>query len=804
MGRYTTRFEAGGSNAVGATYTAAAGGGNSKFAVAANGQTLSRADYPALANYYSGQTSLDTLNLNQTITGSLATGTVYTPYNVSRSDVYGGGQVSVEFSGFQLYIQKVNETVDSGTITYNRIWYTQDGGDSWKLTDFKGSFSDGGFVKTSGAVYIVTDSGLYKTTDGLNYNLAYTGNVRSITEQSGVAIFISGANLISTTATGDFVTITSVVVPSFNGYGLVEYSGVLYAFQNSATGIRYSTDVGQTWNNPPSGLPGTSYSRNPQVIDGYLVATANAANVPVFVYSTDPTGTVNTWTSASVNTRTDAAPNCVHIVHDSGTNTTLFAIKHLLLGSSTQDIFGYLASGGVTGTVIPCTGTLQTNAFSSGTYSNGTCYPFFIASGDKRAVYNDWLFKVEKTSGTWSGITSVSMNLSATDPGYGMTPFFPVANFEYSGWAALGTTNSGNSYIIKGNATNNVEYMQVCSIYVEQSGYYKQLQSVQSGITYSRAGALTTNTGVFQSVGFGYNNMKLAEASGNYIAAWTWSGSSYSGVYYKSFSQATNSSTGDFQRILNINDLSDSSWVCCSTKSEGLYFIYTSTVTASTYSTGVYVPPSGTASRFSWRVSGVLPTVYSAPGIFYSDIDNEVLLSYYSTGTVTGAVASLNGGQINVSTYTLLNATGGVVSPVSGSYMIKSQNQYYVIDVSGNVYKGSNRFNLTKYTQGASIPTSSTGSSYNIYREIAETKIIGPMYINNKYGEFSVTNIRPTGFNYNRTRSPELIKNTDNSYLIHVPGGFNLFTGVSQGTGFFTVPSIPNPGTGESKYIIAR
>ena len=56
MGRYVTRIQGAASNTVGVIYTAAAGGENTELAVLANGQTLSKAQYPALASFYNGQT----------------------------------------------------------------------------------------------------------------------------------------------------------------------------------------------------------------------------------------------------------------------------------------------------------------------------------------------------------------------------------------------------------------------------------------------------------------------------------------------------------------------------------------------------------------------------------------------------------------------------------------------------------------------------------------------------------------------------------------------------------------------------
>jgi hypothetical protein len=808
MGRYANRFEAGGSVAVGSTFTAAAGGGNTKFAVAANGQILNRVDYPALSAYYGGQTLFDTLNITDTLTGTTQQDSLFTPYNDSRGQDHGGGQVAVKFSGFHLYMQPVTRYTNTGTKTNTRIWYTPDAGVSWKLTDFEGAFTQAGFVATESAVYICHESGMHRTTDGLNYSYVFNQNrVYHVTEQSGTVIFITGSTGFVTTSTGDFSSFTGYPASgSFAPRSIVNYSGVLYAFAASSTGVRYSTNTGQTWTSPSSGRAQSNGGYHATIANGRLLVFAYGTTVPIYEHSTNPTGTTNTWTLLSQNTRGDAGVYCTSVEYDSDTNNLLVGWQHYLNGNSAQEIYGYIVTG-VTGASIPCTGSTSSVVFNSGAFVGGYSYPFFIASGSKKTVYNDWLYKIEALSGTWDvSVRSPNLGNAGNYLGYGMTPFIPATRFELAGFATLGTTNSGNNYIIKGNKSNYAgDYapLGVCSIYVDISGYYKQLTVTSGSNEYLRAN-YGTNTGVFSSIGGSQTNMTLSEASGKYIAAWTVTGSTYSGVYYNRYDQTTLKNTSDFTRIANTYGNEDRI-VSFAPKDDGIYFMNAQSHNQNSNPvTGVLVPASGSPRIFSWKISGTLPTVNSYPGLYYSHLHNEVLVSYYSPGTVTGVTVSLNQGNPSISTYTLTNETGGVINPVTGSLMVRSQNNYYVFDTSGNIYKGGNRYSLTKYGFGAGLPTSALGR-VKTFREISETKIIGILIFDNEYGNISLSRFRATGFsNYAVNRNPRLFQTTDSTYYVFAQGGAESAEASVAGTGFFTVPNIPSPATGEAKYIIAR
>jgi hypothetical protein len=808
MGRYTTRFVGNGANGVGATYTAAAGGGNSDYSVAANGQALLRSDYPALAAYYSGQTVLDTLNdINIVSSGfSNGSGFLWTPTG-NRTSNYGGGQVSAKFSGFHLYLQPVARSNTTGTVTGSKIWYTQDSGVSWKLTDFLGNFASGGLITTQSAVYICHESGMHRTTDGLNYTYVYNKTpVFGVTEQSGTVIFTTGDSTYNLTSTGDFVNITGVSAGAFTPYPVVNYSGVLYAFAAGSTGVRFSTNTGQTWSSPTSGRSMASGGLHATVVNNYLLVFGYGTGVPIYEYSTNPTGTTNTWTSINRNTRNDTASSvvyCTSVEYDSGTNNLLLGWQHYLNGSGASEIFGYIATG-ITGTPIPCTGTTTTCVFTGYlAASSGYSYPFFLASGSKKTLYNDWLFKVELVSGTWdSTVTNVALNSFPVPSGYGMTPFIPAANFAPSGYAALGTTNSGSRYIVKLNAAAaSTGFVGICSAYVEVSGFFKQLTSVSGSTEYLRANYGISSTSLFSSNDSNYSNITLAEASGNYILAWTATGTP-NGIYYNRYNQATLKSNTDFTRHSGLSNSVNFS--ACSTKDDGIYFLVNSAIAA--LMSGALVPASGTPALFDATPRNIVGNVSGFPMIYYSNVDNEVLISCYtSTGTITGATVSINQGIVSVSTFSLIDTSGNTVSIPSGTAVVKSQGNYYAITPSGVIYQGATRFVFSRYGAGVGFPSPGNGPNTVTFRGISNTKILGPIVINNKYGSVTTSLLKNVNFaNDVSNRHPEVFQYTASSYLVVAGGGYNTVETPFPGTGSFVVPNITTASSGEAKYIIAR
>lgn len=802
MGRYVTRFQGGGSNSVGGTFTAAAGGGNSKFAVAANGQALLRVQYPALAAYYSSQTEFDSLNIFGTATGGggdyyIGAANTVTGVSGVRSNAFGGGEQAATFSGFTVYLQNVAVNYNSGVASGYRIWYTQSGID-WKLIDpFASPFTDASFITTSSAVYLCHSSGLYKTTDGHNYTNVYTTGVRGLTEQNGIVIFCTGGTGVLTTT--DFSAVTGYNIASFTPQSIVNYSGVLYAFQSGSTSVRFSTTTGQTWFTPTSGLIVPSGAGNWARVINNIVLVSTPGTGALYQWSTDPTGTSTTWTALATNKPT-AALYGTHFVYDSTDNVLMCGWQHIPLnsGNTSGNIFGYRVTG-VTGTAIAYTGILENVVFAPSVVSGRSFYPLIINTGNVKAFYNDALFTYQPTGTAWQG--NYDITLTGTLSGLSSVPFFPVANSFLYGWGAVGTTNSGKRYIIKGNKASGVSeagYITYLSAYVEESGFFKPLYAT-SGIVTGTTANFNRTTGITSGPIQG-NSMLLTEASGQYILAWAGNNTFGSNLHYNRYSQSTRTSTGDFITLTgNFLAGTVTGMQVGSTKNDGMYF-FTSGIGPTTINTGVFIQASGPASTFAYSITGLVTGVSFATAIQFSEITNDVIMSACQSGTVTGMTITFNNGAVvSRNIYTLFNTTGGAVSTLSGTVILKSQGVYYALDISGNIYKGSTPNALTFHTKGA-YPTGFLDRPCR-FVEVAETKIVGPILFDNEYGNISTQTLATGGFIY-QNNLPELFYMSSGQYILGV--STTALKATTAGTGTFVVPNIPAPATGEAKYIIAR
>jgi len=807
MGRYVTRFQGGGSNSVGATFTAAAGGGNSKFAVAANGQALLRVQYPALAAYYSGQTQFDSLNIVGSVTGSNFASPIGGAISTTpRSNAFGGGEQAATFNDFTVYLQNVTVSANSGIASGYRIWYTQSGID-WKLIDpFALPFTDASFITTSSAVYLCHSSGLYKTTDGLNYTNPYTTGVRGLAELNGVVIFSTGGTGVLTTT--DFSAVTGYNIAGFTPQSIVNYSGVLYAFQSGSTSVRFSTNTGQTWSTATSGLIVPSGAGNWARVINNIVMVSTPGTGALYQWSTNPTGTSTTWTALATNKPT-AALYGTHFVYDSTDNVLMCGWAHCLTsGTTAGDIFGYRVTG-VTGAAIAYTGTVQNVTFAPSLFNGTYAYPLIINTGTVKAFYNDALFTYQPTGTAWQG--DYNITLTGTLSGLSSVPFFPLNQFEFYGWGAVGTTNSGRRYIIKGNkgsggmAASDAGYISYLSAHVEESGFFKPLYATSGDVTGTTAN-ISRVTGITSSA-VSASTMLLAEASGQYILAWAGNTALGGRLHYNRYAQSTRTSTGDFISSGSFFPGSAVTGVQAgASKSDGLYLLPTGMPTVG-LTTGTLIPASGAARLFSYNISGLTATATFTQAVQFSDVTNEVVLSAYQSGTVTGFTLIFSGGAlISRAPYTLFNATGGVVSTLSGTVVLKSLGSYYALDTSGNIYKGSVPSLLTFYGKGVSFPTGAVANfTATRFREVAETKILGPVFFDNEYGNIITQTLTTGATNYWQGNMPNLFSMSSGAFIVQIGAtAVSALNASTAGTGAFIVPNIPAPATGEAKYIIAR
>jgi len=812
MGRYTTRFQGGGSNAVGATYTAAAGGGNSKFAVAANGQTLNRADYPALSAYYSGQSQFATFNLDS-IANNPTTAAI--PFGQAEPTTaiysyYGGGERAATFSGFTIHIQALQNR-DNTSQRNSCIWYTTNGED-WKLTDLLSPpvGLHASFITSSSTIYLCHESGLSTSTNGLNFTGVYTTGVYGLTELNGTVIFSTGGENVL--KTNDFNTFTDVAIPGFQVTALANYSGTLYAFSQGTQGVRYSTDTGTTWQTATSGLV-TFAGYGAKVIGGYLIVSSRViAGEPLYQYSTNPTGTTNTWTTLGVNKPSNYASYVTHYLYDSTHNVLMCGLYHQLQGSSAQGVVAYRVTG-ITGTSLAFSGSNSDLNFNNSAHSSWNNYPFIFQSGNTRRINIGYLCSYDPLGSGWldtnNPYASGRIVLDGSNSGVRPNPFFRPLAWGDEGWYSLGTTNSGNRYISNFNSNNwgnNDGPVRYFALFVEESGFFKPLKATSTG---QFANINPTSYEVFSSLAGGKPNLVLNEASGRYLVTWHWTGNAQigneAGVYYNSYLQSTRQSTGN---IIRYNTTIQNGWTsqyyCVGgTKSDGIYVI--AAIQASSGSTNeyLYINPTGGASAGTYVMRGT--SAY--PGFFFSDVDNEVIISQWTQTSVTGAITTLSGGTIRTSgVYTLINATGGTLSTItSGSMMVKSDGRYYVFDSSGNIYSGNNptSLNFVKTSVGS---TNLSYSNIPVFHEIGTGLIHGTLGLKVSFGQADSTfQTRGNGSYsaYAIYRAPQYFKFSGNTSYIEVPGYGDPTTFTTQ-SGVFVVPNIVSTTTGESKYIIAR
>lgn len=811
MGRYSTRFQAGGSNAVGATYTAAAGGGNSKFAVAANGQTLSRTDYPALSAFYSGQSDLATFSLNNIANSPAAAAGMFGQSNYSTlyDPIYGGGERATTFSGFTIHIQTLQNR-DNTSERNSCVWYTTNG-DDWKVSDLLSPpvGDSASFITTSSAVYLCHQSGLLRTTDGLNFTGIYENGVYGLTELNGVVIFSTGGTGVLKTE--DFNTFTGVDTPGFTVNAIVTHSGTLYAFDQATTGVRYSTDTGDTWQTATSGLAYAAYY-GAKVIGDYVLVSVQGTTQPVYQYSTNPTGTSDTWNAVSSLKSSNQETWVTHYLYDSTDNVLMCGLAHKGTATAAQGKFAVRITG-ITGSGTTFSGSNADLIYNINTYPSYAVYPCLFQSGDMRRIHIGYIGSYDPLNSGWQDTDNPTtvpgrVILNGTNPNIRPNPFYRPLEFQNDGHASAGTTNSGTRYLINGNTNNQGGIygpLRYFAIYVEESGFFKPLRAGATGEFADRR----VGFNVFPSLAGGRNNFVLHEASGNYLCVWHWSGNSYGseyGVYNNNYSQVDRRSTGDvrFAGNYSYNAWTTTATVVGGTKDQGVYVIQTVNNSNGSANDVIHINPTGGVTNSFYFIRGG----GSYGQVAFSDVHNEVIISTWTTTTVSGAVAIYNNGAITTSgNYTLVNATGGVLSTIgSGSVMIKTEGNYYVFDSSGNLYGGTSPTYLN-YIK--SITTSTNLNNFSqrmVFREIGSGLTYGTLGVKNLFGEVTSFQTRANGSysTYAVNRGPEYFNFSGNVSYIETPGYGDPTTFTTQGTGVFVVPNIVTTTTGESKYIIAR
>lgn len=628
MGRYSNRFQAGGSNAVGATYTAAAGGGNSKFAVVANGQVLSRSQYPALASFYGEQSqfaAVDVINSNL--------GTAIAPTSAEQHYVDNRPSnclVAAEGSGFTVFAQPIQNRNQYNNYQASGIavWYTQDG-NNWKLaTTITGRGQNYfGIKSVNNKIFLLSSSGLYRSDDGLNYSLVYNGRVSGIASDGTNYILCSGGTGVLRTS--DFQSFTGIDIPQTGVIGyypvneVVFYSGNYYGFGEGYNGVVFSTDSGATWNIATSGLAnGAGLMKSAAVLNGYLIV--NTQGPEFFQYTTNPTGTVNTWTTS---TRSGYPEPITHWYYESGNY-----IFSTLRGTTNNYAYAYILTG------IAHTGIVYsaTNDAFDGFNSQYQSVNFSTVVSGTRSFYIGSHAQYIPTGANWSGTTTIS---TPSTSGVFPNPFFRPGEAEQ----IIGTTNSGNSYIIKKqNRSSSFTFASYLSAFVEVSGYFKRLQNSASPWAVNFTG-FQQNPNVYTRGG------AIIECSGKYMMGYIARANNspvLSGMLYNTYSQSTftSASTGVLEANVFANPREDD--FKFGPASNGLYLINISGHTSYSQnpSTGYFYPVDATTGKvFSFGAiqnglgSGTGSTLFAQYTNYqFSLYDEEVFIAGIGSGSLNG------------------------------------------------------------------------------------------------------------------------------------------------------------------------
>ena len=791
MGRYANRFENNGSVSVGTMFTAAAGGGNTKFAVVANGQVLSRSQYPGLSQYYSGQTpftaiqNISTGNLNQGATPLSAEWTRTQATN---------GLVAAETTGCIVYAQDItygspNASVPSGTA----IWQSQSG-KSWKLARvFDGPFSNVGVQAVNNIIFLCATGGLYRSTDGIDYTQVYTGFVTSVASDGTNYVLSTGGT--SGLRTSNFVDYTGI---SFSGQTtrfVVFYSGNYYAFASGTTGVRFSTNSGTDWTSPTSGLA-RAFGTSAAVMGPTLVCSTSGSGGALFQYSTNPTGTSSTWTTGNTTWLTDHG-FITHYLYDSG-NYIISVKRTPTGGGASTGIFGYSYTG-ITATGLRFSIPLNQLSGLNGADTYGWTTTFAVATGSVKTFNIGHGCSYQPTGANWSGVTSLSVDSTS---GVIPNPFFQ----QYDLRQQAATAVSGIRYLSKIGAGTPGSQNNLFSIYVERSGYFNLLET---------SGAQRTISGYVNSSNF-YSNVVLI-ATGN---SYTWC-TSFTGSIPSGYCFATHPNTNYIATATGFTNFIDAFSGLIGPTSDRIYIMNVRNVGGdpSGNGTGATIVPgaTGISTPFGWT----FPTGNAAASVQFSLVDDTVVIcgNTFSGNNTSGwspYLIKLQSGQVVTYTtgLTIINETGAVLNPGnavfgSGVNIVSLKNGTYLFgktSLSG-IYKLDTTQRIFTYLEDYR-PTDADVSG-RTYLKVSETEVLGDNMVSDVFtNDIVITNLNANASGGSHLKSTQYfyVDSGTSSYRVTTSSMTTLaktFTSRIGTTGFI-VPTISTTTTGEIKYIVAR
>jgi hypothetical protein len=794
MGRYANRFENNGSVSVGTTFTSAAGGINTKFAVVGNGQVLSRAQYPALSQYYSGQTPFTAIqNIS---TGYLNQGTTPLSAEWTRAQTT-NGLVAAETTGCIVYAQDITYNDGSNSPYGTAIWQSQSG-KSWKLARvFNGPFFDVGVQAVNNIIFLCTTGGLYRSTDGIDYTQVYTGLVTNVASDGTNYVLSTGGT--SGLRTSNFVDYTGISFSGLTAKFVVFYSGNYYAFEQYATGVRFSTNSGTTWTSPTSGLA-REFGTSAAVMGPHLVCSTSGSGGALFQYSTNPTGTSSTWTNSTTTWQTDHG-FITHYLYDSG-NYIISVKRTPTGGNASTGIFGYSYTG-LTATGLSFSIPLSQLSGLTGADQYGWTTTFAVATGSIKTFNIGHGCSYQPTGANWSGATTLSVGITS---GVIPNPFFQQSYLRQQAATAI----SGIRYLSKIGAGTLNTLNNLFSIYVERSGYFNLLET---------SGAQRTISGFINTNNF-YSNVVLIATGNSYTWCTSFTGSSPSGYVF-----GTHPNTNYIATATGFTNFISSFSGLIGPTSDRIYVmnVRNAGTDPSGNGTGCTIVPgaTGISTPFGWT----FPTGNQAASVQFSLVDDTVVIC---GNTFSGSnqaqwspyLIRLQSGQVSAYTtgLTIINQTGATITSgnaifESGVNIVSLKNGTYLFGKGGsNMLTGIYKLDTTQriFTYLEDYRPIDTNMLSRTYLKVSETEVLGDNVISdNLPSDIVITNLNPAG-----AGSGSHLISTQYFYVDSGTSSYRVTTSsvndyaktfISRiGATGFIVPTISTTVTGEIKYIVAR
>lgn len=725
---------------IGSTITATGGANNSKLLVEANGQILNRTAYPELSTLYANQTSAE-----------FAGGTMIgsgTSFMMPTQSYNGTRLISTQNSSYAFYAQQVTEGNQTGT-----AFWSSANGDDWKLIDIIIGTGSVLKVKSIGTtVFVCCANGLYRTTDGLTITQVSVNGISDIAFDNTNYLLLGQSGNICLRTT-NFVTFTSITLPSSNHFA-IEYLGTnFWLFSTGVATVWGSTDAGTTWTASAISPPNILNANNTIVLNNILIYFRYVNNAPLFNYTTNPASVA--WT-ASTSTFVSGMGGVQGMIYDASTTTYVAAIGRQS-GSSgeTARIFTTISSSG--SIFYSSTSLIATNTDSVVFAFGGNKY--FLIAGH---------YQVKRT--TWSNAGCEWYDVDARQ-----TPTFGLSGFYTAG----STTALGKRALVRQCGSGSTQFY--LSVLIEENGYFKPIINGTNSQGYWISGSSSSFTA-----------HALYEGTDGYAVVYTDGGQ-----------------TNWFWATANANK------VGLTSSSSGTPSPSTGFVMAPIGNSGIVLwNPSAASSRTVYRVTPLSSSVITWTWTLATSSSQTVNMQLLSTNELlvteldsTSPTSNpswylMNSAQIiQQRVFSLTNSSGASVSVNSGAKIFRLNNVYYCVQTS-TLYvanDGSSFSELQPVTQLTSSQLSFTDFNSNV--------VFGNSIFRSSLGNLNISTINTTG-GTNRTTPNIFQVNSSKIYLGLNLSAMNMYGAIVllpyDSTTQIKLPQIKQTTAGLSTYIVAR